>query len=346
MSQSAANLPLLPTSVVGSYAKPSWFWTAMDAVRRGEYGPTDIRETLEDATNIAIRDQERAGVDVISDGEMQRQDFIMGFFDRLEGLKAIEPVRRQGSAGYDQMSSFVAVDELSAPTGLGIVQEVEYATIRTTRPIKVTCPGPLTLSFRIDPGDAYKDSEDMALTMVRIVNSELRALVAAGASFIQIDEPRYANFPGGGRQWSDLFNETVKEVDAKLALHICFGNYQNRPASRRSYRPMFPSILDIKADQLVLEFANREMSEIDLWKEFPSDKELGAGVIDIKSYYIEKPQEVAERVRYILQYVAPEKLWVNPDCGFNHTPRWVAEAKLHAMVEGTLMVRHELEGSR
>ena len=329
---------------VGSHSKPSWLWTALEAIRRDEYGATDVHETLNDATSIAMLDQERSGVDVPTSGEMPRQDFIMGFFERIAGLRAVEPARRIGSAGYDQIASFEAMEKISAPDGLGIVQEFEYARSRTDAPLKVTCPGPLTLCFRVNAGQAYRSSEELLLDMSGIVNGEIKALEAAGATFIQMDEPRYANFSGGGRQWSELYNQTVAGATAKLALHICFGNYHNRPASRRSYGAMFPGILDVKADQLVLEFSSREMSEIGLWKEFPNDKELGAGVIDIKSFYVERPQDVAEKIRAILEYVQPEKLWVNPDCDFNHTPRWIARAKLEAMVEGTKIVRNELGG--
>ncbi len=338
------DLPLLPTSVVGSHAKPSWLWTALDEARAGRYGPSDLEETLEDATTIAIRDQTEAGVDVISSGEMWREDFIMGFYERIEGLREVPPKRVVGSAGYDQIGSFEAVDKLSAPDGLGIIEELEQTFSLTDKPIKATCPGPLTLAFRIDPGQAYGDSEELALDVSKIVNAELKAMAAAGATFIQIDEPRYANFPGGGRQWAELFNETVDRVQADLALHICFGNYQNRSASRRVYSPMFPDILDVRAGQLVLEFSNRGMNELDLWQSFPSDKKLGLGVVDIKSYYVEKPDEVAARIRGALEYVRPEQLWINPDCGFNHTPRHVARAKLQALVEGTKIVRRELAG--
>ncbi len=340
------DLPLLPTSVVGSHAKPSWLWTALAAARAGEYGAADLEETLEDATAIAIRDQTDAGVDVISSGEMRREDFIMGFYERIEGLRPVPARRAVGSAGYDQIGTFRAVDRLSAPGGLGIVEELRQTFALTDRPLKATCPGPLTLGFRIDPGEAYRSSEDVAADVSRIVNAELKSMVAAGARFIQIDEPRYANFPGGGRQWAELFNETTAGVDAELALHICFGNYQNRSASRRVYASMFPEILDVRAGQLVLEFGNREMSEVDLWQRFPNDKTLGLGVIDIKSYYVETPEDVAGRIRQALRFVRAEQLWINPDCGFNHTPRHAARAKLRAMVEGVRIVRRELAGGQ
>ena len=139
-----------------------------------------------------------------------------------------------------------------------------------------------------------------------------------------------------------IFNATVEGVNAKLAMHICFGNHHGRPLVKRTFRKLFPGVLDAKADQFVLEFANREMAEIDFWKEVGRRKELGAGLIDQKSFYVETPEDVAERIRVALKYVPAEKLWINPDCGFNPTPRWIALPKLKAMVEGTKIVRREL----
>ena len=160
--------------------------------------------------------------------------------------------------------------------------------------------------------------------------------------FIQLDEPSFAIIPGSLNDWLELYNACVDGVDAKLALHVCFGNLGSRPRGKRSYRWMFPALLDAKADQLVLEFANREMIECDLWKEFAVEKELGAGVVDIKSFYVETPEDVAERIRMLLKYVSPEKLYISPDCGFFQLPRWITYLKLKAMVEGTMIVRKEL----
>ena len=124
-----------------------------------------------------------------------------------------------------------------------------------------------------------------------------------------------------------------------------FGNYRGRPVGKRSYRPLFPAILEARCDQLVMEFANREMAELELWREFPGDKELAAGLVDVKSYYIETPEDVAARIRQVLQYVPAERLSVVPDCGFSQTARWAAFAKLKSMCEGARIVRRELTGT-
>ena len=334
--------PLLPTTVVGSYAMPSWLWTAVGEIDKGNYGQTDAREAFDDAVNVAIMDQERAGVDIISDGEMRRWYFVQSFYRRMSGLEEEPPLRKVGLYGYDTPPRYRAVEKVTVPKGLGIVEEFEYARTHTKKRIKVTCPGPLTLTIHVRPRGAYKSRLELAWEFAEVINAELKALVNAGADFIQIDEPSFAIIPGGLKEWVDLYNASVDGVDAKLALHVCFGNLGSRPRGKRTYRWMFPALLDARADQLVLEFANREMSESNLWKEFGVERELGAGVVDIKSFHVETAEDVAERIREILKYVPPEKLYVNPDCGFFQLPRWLSYLKLEALVAGTELVRREL----
>ena len=211
----------------------------------------------------------------------------------------------------------------------------------------MTCPGPLTLTMHLRPGEGYTSRLGLAWEMAGVINSELKALVGAGADYIQIDEPSFAIIPGELDEWVRLYNATVEGVDAKLALHICFGNLGSRPRGKRSYEWMFPALLDTRSDQLVFEFANREMKESGLWGEVGDDRELGAGVIDVKSFYVEQPDDVAGRIREMLKAVEPEKLYVSPDCGFFfQLPRWITYLKLEAMVKGAKLVREELQGVR
>lgn len=336
------KLPLLPTTVIGSHAIPSWFWTATEEIDKGNYGSTDIREAFDDAVDLAMLDQERAGVDIISDGEMRRWYFVQSFYRRMTGLVDEPPLRKIGLYAYDSPPRYRAVDKVTVPEGLGIVDEFNYAKAHTDRPLKATCPGPLTLTMHIRPGEGYKDRHDLAWEFAGVINAELKALVEAGADYIQIDEPSFAIIPGEFEGWIEMYNSAVQGVDAKLALHICFGNLSSRPRGKRSYRWMFPAVLDARADQLVFEYANREMSEIDLWPEFGVESELGAGVIDVKSFYVEKPEDVAERIEAILEHVPAEKLYINPDCGFFQLPRWITQLKLNAMVAGTQLVREKL----
>jgi 5-methyltetrahydropteroyltriglutamate--homocysteine methyltransferase len=373
-------LPLLPTTVVGSHGLPGWFHVARQAVARGEFGPADLEELYADATRLAILDQEQAGVDVLSDGEMRRVHFVQGFYGRLEGLEPLGPARRLGAAGYDMVPQLRAVGRITvrppddgaaggglaqaASGGLGIRDELDFARPLTERPLKVTCPGPLMLALQIHvQGGPYRDRFEVAADLARIVNGELHRCADAGARIVQLDDPSFSFHRSGAapaadassgaappaRDLAQLYNAAVsglRERGVKLLLHLCFGNYQGRPRTARSYRTLFPGVLEARCDQLVLEFANREMAEADLWTELGVDRELGAGVVDVKSFYPESAAEVAGRIRRLLRHVPAERLWINPDCGFNHTPRWVAVAKLRAMVEGTRIVRAELEGRR
>ena len=335
---------LLPTSVVGSYAYPSWLLTAIDEMDKGNYGQTDTREVYDDAVNIAILDQERAGIDIITDGEMRRWHFVQSFYSRMTGIEHDPPLRKVGLYGYDSPPRYHTIDKITLPQGLGIVEEFKFTKAQTDRRIKATCPGPLTLGIHIRPREGYRDRLELAWEFAAVVNSELKQLAETGADFIQIDEPSFAIIPGTVKDWVDLYNACIDGVDAKHALHICFGNLGSRPRGKREYAWMFPDLLDAKADQLVFEFANREMRESGLWKQFEIDVELGAGVVDIKSFYVETPDDVADRIREILQYVPAEKLYLNPDCGFFQLPRWLSFLKLKSLVAGAAIVRRELEG--
>ncbi|HEV8723312.1 MAG TPA: methionine synthase [Candidatus Binatia bacterium] len=336
------TVPILPTTVIGSYAYPSWLWTALEEMRQGKYGESDIAETLSDAVKIAIHDQEEAGIDIVNDGEMRRWYVFQSWYKRLSGLEPLEPLRKVGFYGNDSTARYRAVSRLGASRGLGIVEEFLYLKSHTQRPIKVTCTGPVTMTMPIELGSVYKDRIELAGEVAHVINAELKALAAAGADFIQIDEPSYALLPGSMNEWANLFNEAVSGVKAKIALHICFGSVGGRPGGKRSYRWMLPKLLDARADQFVLEFASRELKELELCRDFAGRGEVGVGVVDVKSLYVETPAEIAERLREALAFVDAEKLYVNPDCGFFHLPRGVAYQKMQNMVAGTQIVRREI----
>jgi 5-methyltetrahydropteroyltriglutamate--homocysteine methyltransferase len=338
------GLPILPTSVVGSHGIPGWVHLTRDEAARGTLAAADLAEVYDDATKLALLDQERAGVDVVSDGEMRRLHFIQGFYSRLNGLHAVGIERRLGAVGYDQVPGYVVRDRVTAPDGLGIVSDFTYARSQTQKPLKATCPGPLTLTLPIKEFGPYGERTELAGELGRIINCELKALVAAGARFIQLDEPSMSFFEVPPHTMASLINRAVDGVEAKLALHVCFGNFHGHPRTSRSYRRIFPGLLEAKVDQFALEFANREMAEIGLWREIGADRELAVGVVDVKSYYPETTHEVARRIRLALQQVPADKVWVTADCGFNHTPRHACVAKLHAMVDGARIVRQELTG--
>ena len=336
---------LLPTSVVGSHGLPGWVWLAREAMEAGRLGAVDLRELMEDATQAALLDQERAGIDVVTSGEMMRVRFIVGFYDRIGGLRALEPPRKLGAPLWDTNTPFEVIEKIAAPDGLGIVDEWKLARALTSWRIKATVPGPHTLLVPLKLGGGYRDKDTLLADLVGIVNAECRALVEAGADFIQIDEPHSGMYSGAPPRFDEGVNRVVEGIEAKIAVHVCFGNLYGRPFSAvRDFKNLYPALRSLRASQVVLEFANRGMEDLRLWKEFPTDKELGAGVVDVKAFRAETPAEVAERIRRLLEHVAPEKLWLNPDCGFWETPRWVVKQKLAALVEGAAIVRKELGG--
>jgi 5-methyltetrahydropteroyltriglutamate--homocysteine methyltransferase len=319
-------------------------WLAREAMEQGRLGALDVRELMEDATQAAILDQERAGVDVVSTGEMMRVRFIIGFYDRIAGIRALPAPRRLGQPLWDTNTPFEVVEKISAPAGLGIVEEFTLARALTQKPIKATVPGPYTLLVPLKLGPGYRDKDTLLADLVAIVNAECKALVAAGASFIQIDEPHHGMYAGSVHDVTRGINRAVEGVNAKIAVHVCFGNLYGRPFSAvRDYRNVFPTLSELRASQIVLEFANRGMEDPERWKDFPKDKELGAGVIDVKAFWAESAQDVAERIRGFLPYIPRERLWLNPDCGFWETPRWVVKRKLAALCEGARIVREELQ---
>lgn len=338
------TLPMkLPTSVVGSHGLPGWVWLAREAMEQGRLGAIDLRELMEDATQAALLDQERAGVDVVTTGEMGRVRFIIGFYDRIQGIRPLPAPRQLGQPLWDTNTPFEVTETIAAPEGLGIVEEFTLARALTRKPIKATVPGPYTLLVPLKLGGGYRDKETLLADLVGIVNAECKALVAAGAQFIQIDEPHHGMYSGSVHEVNKGINRAVDGVDAKIAVHICFGNLYGRPFSAvRDYRNVFPTLGDLKASQIVLEFANRGMEDPARWKDFPNDKELGAGVVDVKAFRAETAADVAERIRGFLTHIPAERLWLNPDCGFWETPRWVVKRKLAALCEGARLVRQEL----
>jgi 5-methyltetrahydropteroyltriglutamate--homocysteine methyltransferase len=335
----------LRTSVVGSHARPSWFVSGIDAAERGEFGPADLAEMLDDAVDLALRDQEEAGIDLVTDGEMRRAGFFTAeFYKHITGVRPLVPDRRLGVGGHDQQHRFEVLEPITAPDGLGVVEEYRYARTRARRPLKVTLPGPYTLSGRLrtGAGEIYRTRDAAAEAFVPILRSELERLVGEGASHIQIDDPSPAIHPEAPSDFAALFNAAVEPIvgRARLGAHLCFGNYLGRPLARRTYRPVLDAMLAFRVDELVLEFANREMAEVDLLGEIAAaGRDIAAGVVDVKNYHLESPAEVAERVDVVLAAgVPPERLSLVPDCGFSQTARWAATAKLRALVEGRDLV--------
>jgi len=337
----------LRTTVVGSYPFPGWLEFA--AAHLDQFGADDLREMQEDAVIAALHDQVGAGLDVITDGEQTRLDFNLSFYGYLEGIAMeAEPPRRFGPPAHDQRGRHRITGELRAPCGLGVVDEFErLRRIAPTGPtLKVSVPGPYTLSGRLLPNGDYPDRWAITEALVPIVRAELEACIAAGCREITVDEPSMSCYAWreDPARFVDIFNRTVENASARcqLSTHLCFGNYKGRAVGPRSYAPMFPAFLDLRVDEIHLEMASREFAEIEVCRKIAERMRVAAGIIDVKSYYIETPEDVAARVRRCLGFAPPERLSFAPDCGLSQTARWAARQKLRNMVMGVRMVRREL----
>jgi 5-methyltetrahydropteroyltriglutamate--homocysteine methyltransferase len=337
----------LRTTVIGSYPFPSWLEFASQHL--DQFGTDEIMELQEDAVIAAIHDQTAAGLDVITDGEQTRLDFNLSFYGYLEGLGQPEPPRRIfGPPAHDQRGKYPLIDTIRAPQGLGALDE--FKRLQRLAPpgytLKASLPGPYTLSGRLLPNQQYPDRYAITEALVPIVRQELQDLVAAGCREITVDEPSmscYA-YKEDTRRFVDIFNRTVEPVAGGcfLSTHLCFGNYKGRAVGKRRYAPMFPDFLEIKVDEIHVEMASREFAEIEVIQAIAEVKDIAVGIVDVKSYFIETPDDIAERVRLCLEYAPPERLSFAPDCGLSQTARWAARQKLHNMVAGVQQVREEL----
>src|SRR6516225_3363618 len=341
-----ANLPILPATVIGSWSFPGWYAKFCEDVTQHPelFGPDDREEALRDAVRLAVDDQLRAGADLITDGEMQRVDFNLGFYDYLSGIEPLPPARRWGPPAHDQRSRYRCVASLSAPKGLGLVEEYQRLRTITSVPEKVPVPGPFTLAGCLQGGEVYKDRREITEALIPLVNREMRALVDLGVDFIQLDEPSFACRPDHPDEFLDIIERTVAGVRATISMHMCFGNYRGRAVGHHSYRPLFPHLARAKVDQLALEFASREMAEIELAREIKPPMGLAVGLVDVKNTWVEPPELVAERLRVVLKYIEAERVHVTPDCGFSQTARFIAARKLKNMADGVRIVRRELKG--
>jgi len=346
----------LRTTVIGSYPFPAWLEAACQQFDR--FGADDLAEMQDDAVLAALHDQLTAGLDVVTDGEQTRLDFNLSFYGFLDGL-ALEDAspRRWGPPAHDQRGKHRVVGELRAPRGLGAVEEfqrlqrltaAQFSISNPQSPIvlKASVPGPYTLSGRLVPNAQYPDRYALTEALLPLVQSELVALVAAGCREITVDEPSMSCYAHreDPRRFVEIFNRTVAPVvgQCRLSTHLCFGNYKGRAVGLRRYGPMFPAFLDFTVDEVHLEMASREFAEIEILRTIAPRLDVAVGIIDVKSYYIETPDDVAARVRLCLQHAPAERLAFAPDCGLSQTARWAAKRKLASMVAGVQKVRAEL----
>jgi len=341
----------LRTTVIGSYPFPGWLEFASRHLN--EFGSADLAELQEDAVIAAVHDQLAAGLDVITDGEQTRLDFNLSFYGYIQGIELEQSSPRKfGPPAHDQRGKHPILAELTAPRGLGAVEEftrlkkvVESLNIKPPT-LKASVPGPYTLSGRLLPNKIYKDRYAITAALLPIVRRELESLLAAGCTEICVDEPSMSCYAHkeDPKKFVEIFNKTVESISGKcrLSTHLCFGNYKARAVGPRRYAPMFPAFLDMKVDEIHVEMASREFAEIEIIKTIAAKKDVAVGIIDVKSYYIETPQDVADRVRLCLKHAPADRLSFAPDCGLSQTARWAAKQKLANMCDGVKLVRKEL----
>ncbi len=336
----------LRTSVIGSYPFPGWLEFASQHLE--QFGSADRAELQDDAVIAAVHDQLAAGLDVITDGEQTRLDFNLSFYGYIEGieLEGAAP-RRFGPPAHDQRGRHKVVAELRAPRGLGAVEEFKrlqrLAPAGAKATLKASVPGPYTLSGRLVPNSQYPDRWALTEALLPIVRRELEALVAAGCREISVDEPSMSCYADRENplRFVDIMNRTVEPVVGKtrLCTHLCFGNYKGRAVGQRRVAPMFPAFLDFKVDEMHVEMASREFAEIEVIARIAQRMDAAVGIVDVKSYYLETPADIAERVRLCLRHAPANRLVFAPDCGLSQTARWAARQKLANLVAGVRSVR-------
>jgi 5-methyltetrahydropteroyltriglutamate--homocysteine methyltransferase len=330
---------LLPTTVIGSYAVPEWLGQLKNDYYQRRISKSYIDEIHEMAIKAAVLDQERAGIDIVSDGELRRDNDIDYLLARIPGIE----IPQRGKADYFDYYEAAVAHVLPEPAdmGLGLADDYRFTRQLTDMPVKVSITGPFSLSRRIG-NNAYPSQADLVLALARLLNAEASELARAGARLLQVDEPFLAGYPEDIALAVQAINIVTDVPGVHWTLHVCYGNRYSRPLWAGHYDFLFPAVRDTTVDQLALEFARKGDEDLVLLEQYQWDRGLGLGVIDVKTDQVETREQVATRIRRALRFVAPEKLSVNPDCGLRHLPPQAARAKLKVMVAGAAEVRAEL----
>ena len=380
---------LFPVTVVGSWSRPPWLIRALRAWQAGEMTEEDFHNIADEAVLLAIKYQEDAGVDIITDGEQRRDNFYSFVVSKLSGMKLMkvselldymkdrarfEETLRALDVPAFAIKSPIVVDRLSHRDGLSL-DEVDFLTKHTTRQVKVPLPGPYLLLrssyFEGLSDKAYPEEEELAKDIVQILRDEVMSLKARGVDFIQFDEPTLSQVVfgeestetfmcaamGTRKDPSDelelavrLMNETTEGLDGvRFGVHVCRGNWSRREDVLLSgnYGSMLPHLNQMNVDQLVLEFATPRAGEFEVFKEYENEKEIGLGVINPRTEEVDPPEVIVGRVKEILRYFEPEKVFLNPDCGFgtfaerNVNTADVAYNKLQSVATAAQMLRQE-----
>jgi 5-methyltetrahydropteroyltriglutamate--homocysteine methyltransferase len=338
---------LLPTSLVGSYPQPDWlidrqklsgrFPPRVRARELWRVAPEWLEQAQDDATLLSIRDQERAGLDIITDGEMRRESYSNRFATALEGVDLDNPGMALDRSGHpNPVPRVVGTIRRLRPVE---VRDLEFLRANTDRMIKITVPGPFTMAQQAQ-NDFYASEEEMALDYAAAVNAEIRDLFAAGADVVQVDEPYMQARPDKARQYGvKALSRALEGIEGRTAVHICFG-YAAIIHERPSGYSFLPELCGCRVQQISIETAQSNLDTAVL-AQLPG-KTIILGVIDLSDMAVETPETVAGRIRRALPHVDPQNVIVAPDCGMKYLPRDVAFGKMQAMVEGARIVREEL----
>jgi 5-methyltetrahydropteroyltriglutamate--homocysteine methyltransferase len=385
-----AETKLFPVTVVGSWTRPEWLVRALRSRQADEISAQEFNRIADDAVLSAIKYQEDAGVDIVADGEMRRDNFYSFVVEKLGGMRLMKLSQlldyMKDRAGFEEIlrgldvpafaiKSPIAVERLrESEEGLAL-DEAHFLKQHTRRQTKVPIPGPYLLTrsswFEGLSDKAYPTREDLAKDVVRILRREVIALKEAGVDFIQLDEPSISQVVYGDEAEQTfmcaalgsrtdptselefavrLVNETVEGIDGvRFGVHVCRGNWSRKEdvLLTGNYGPLLPWLMRMDVDQLVLEMATPRAGEIEVFKEYANEKEIGLGVANPRTDTIEKPAEIVARVKQMLKYFDPDKIFLNPDCGFGtfaercvNTPE-IAYRKLQVITEAAELLRRE-----
>lgn len=339
---------LLPTSLVGSYAQPDWL---IDRKKLAGRFPPRVRarelwrvpqewleEAQDDATRVAIREQERAGLDIITDGEMRRESYSNRFATALEGVDIDNPGTALDRSGHPNPVPRV-VGKIRRKHAVE-VRDLQFLRANTDRRIKITVPGPFTMAQQAQ-NDFYQSEEELALDYAAAVNEEIRDLFAAGADIVQLDEPYMQARPQKAREYGlKALSRALEGIKGETALHICFG-YAAIIHERPEGYSFLPELADSPVQSISIETAQSNL-DCSVLAKLPN-KKIILGVLDLSDPEVETAETVAARIRKALPYVSADRIVVAPDCGLKYLPRDVAFGKMKAMVDGAAIVRAEME---
>lgn len=342
-------MTLLATSLVGSYPQPEWLIDREKLrkrmpprVRAGELwrvAPGLLEQAQDDATLLAVRDQERAGLDIVTDGEIRRESYSNRFATALDGMDPDNPATILGRSG--QPIPVPRVTHAIRRRHPVQVRDVQVLRAATDRQIKITVPGPFTMT-QLCRNDFYQDEEALAFDLAAAVNAEIHDLFAAGADVVQIDEPYMQAYPDKARKYAvAALNRALEGVHGTTAVHVCFGYAALVPGRPPGYA-FLTELAGCSVKQISIETAQSGL-DCSVLEQLPG-KTIILGVIDLSTHDVETPAAVAARIERALPFIGPERLVIAPDCGMKYLPREVGYRKMCAMVEGARLVRKKITG--